>query len=67
MVLFWGVSPEGVITSLPFLLPIGVEMFWDASSATSADLTALSLDSSFFESFFPAVWAALLFSSRSFQ
>ena len=33
MVLFWGVRPEGVMTSLPFLLPIGVELFLDASSA----------------------------------
>ena len=65
MVLFWGVRPEGVIASLPFLLlPIGVEMFLDASSATSAVLTALSLDLSFLESFFPALWAAFLFSSR---
>ena len=55
MILFWGVRPEGVITSLPFLLlPNGVEMFLDATSATSAVLTALSLDSSFLESFFPA-------------
>ena len=54
MVLFWGVRPEGVITSLPFLLPIGVELFLDASSAPSAVLTVFSLDSSFLESFFPA-------------
>ena len=67
MVLFWGVRPKGVITSLPFLLPIGVELFLDASSAPSAVLTAFSLDLSFLESFFPAVWAALLFSSQSFQ
>ena len=64
MVLFWGVSPEGVITSLPFLLPIGVELFLDASSAPSAVLTAFSLDLSFLESFFPAAWAARLCSSR---
>ena len=64
MVLFWGVRPEGVITSLPFLLPIGVELFLDASPAPSADLTTFSLDSSFLESFFPAAWAALLRSSR---
>ena len=64
MVLFWGVRPEGVMTSLPFLLPIGVELFLDASSATTAALPALSLDSSLLESFFPPLWAAVLFSSR---
>jgi len=56
MVLFWGVRPEGEITSLPFLLPMGVELFLAASSAPSAVLTAFSLDSSFLESVFPA-WA----------
>ena len=44
MVLFWGVRPEGVITSLPFLLPIGVELFLDASSASSAVLTAFKAE-----------------------
>ena len=64
MVLFWGVRPEWEITWLPFLLPLGVELFLVASSATSAVLTALSLDSSFLESFFSAAYAALLRSSR---
>ena len=55
MVLFWGVRPEGEKSSLPFLLPIGVELFLDASSAPSAVL----------ESFFPAaLWAAFLRSSQ---
>ena len=52
--LILGVRPEGVTTPLPFLLPIGVELFLDASSAPSAVLTVFSLDSSFLESFFPA-------------
>ena len=59
MVLFWGVRPEWEITWLPFLLPLGVELFLVASSATSAVLTALSLDSSFLASNF-----ACLCSSR---
>ena len=50
MVLFWGVRPEGEITSLPFLLPMGVELFLAASSAPSAVLTAFSLDLSFLDS-----------------
>ena len=54
--LILGVRPEGEITSLPFLLPMGVELFLAASSAPSAVLTAFSLDSSFLESVFPA-WA----------
>ena len=64
MVLFCGVRPEWEITSLPFLLPLGVGLFLVASSATTAVLTALSLDSSFLESFFSAARAALLRSSR---
>ena len=54
MVLFWGIRPEWEITPLPFLLPLGVELFLDASTATSAVLTALSLGSSLLESFFSA-------------